>query len=104
MYYMKYEKKGLKTTGEIGLFKNRQGHFKNSDRGHCHFLKSTGDMGTPVKGPCTGVKTQYSMTIMSQLFRLYLTRSENPSVHVDCTLIMTSSRVSARLTHGLLRY
>ena len=23
---------------------------KNSDRGHCHFLKSTGDIGGPVKG------------------------------------------------------
>ena len=43
-------------TGDIDLsnrhgtgdfFKNRQAEFKNSERGHCHFLKLTGDIGDP---------------------------------------------------------
>ena len=34
----------LNSTGDIGLFKNRYGNYKNNDRGHCIFLKSTRDM------------------------------------------------------------
>ena len=29
----------------MGPFKNRHGHCNNSDNGHGHFLKSTGDIG-----------------------------------------------------------
>ena len=39
-------------TGDFGAFWNWQGNFKNSDRGHCLFLKSTVDTGgQPIKGP-----------------------------------------------------
>ena len=35
---------------DIELPYNRQEHLKNNDRGHCHFLKPTGDIGGPIKG------------------------------------------------------
>ena len=41
----------LKSTCDIGLCLNRQEIFKISNRGHGHFLKSTGDMGDPHQGP-----------------------------------------------------
>ena len=42
----------LNSTGDIWLFQNRHGNCIINDRGHCHFSKSTCDIGDPpVKGP-----------------------------------------------------
>ena len=41
----------LNLTGVIWLFQNRHGNCKNNDRGHCHFLNLTYNIGGPVKGP-----------------------------------------------------
>ena len=41
----------LNLTCDIKSFKNRHGNFKNSYRGHSHFLNSTCDIGDPRQGP-----------------------------------------------------
>ena len=47
----------FKLTGDIRPFRNRQEQFRNSNNGHCYFMILTGDIGDPPpphQGPLHG--------------------------------------------------